>query len=62
MYKGQVGTGTYRALFTRVVYTCLLYTLDAADDTLRVDLGGRRIIKKKMAPLYDQYQHIPAIP
>ena len=26
---------------------CLLYTSDAADDVLRVDLGGRRIIKKK---------------
>ena len=26
---------------------CLLYTSDAADDSLRVDLGGRRIIKKK---------------
>ena len=26
---------------------CLLYTSDAADDLLRVDLGGRRIIKKK---------------
>ena len=26
--------------------TCLLYTSDAADDSLRVDLGGRRIIKK----------------
>ena len=25
--------------------TCLLYTSDAADDSLRVDLGGRRIIK-----------------
>ena len=25
---------------------CLLYTSDAADDSLRVDLGGRRIIKK----------------
>ena len=24
--------------------TCLLYTSDAADDSLRVDLGGRRII------------------
>ena len=23
---------------------CLLYTSDAADDSLRVDLGGRRII------------------
>src|SRR5450756_1618508 len=41
----------------KVVYTpnptlihhcgCLLYTSDAADDLLCVDLGGRRIIKKK---------------
>eukprot|EP00657_Telonema_sp_P-1_P007776 TRINITY_DN27972_c0_g1_i1.p1 TRINITY_DN27972_c0_g1~~TRINITY_DN27972_c0_g1_i1.p1 ORF type:complete len:134 (-),score=36.25 TRINITY_DN27972_c0_g1_i1:72-473(-) len=28
-------------------YTCLLYTSDAADDLLCVDLGGRRIIQKK---------------
>ena len=28
------------------IYNCLLYTSDAADDSLRVDLGGRRIIKK----------------
>ena len=27
--------------------TCLLYTSDAADDLLCVDLGGRRIIKNK---------------
>ena len=26
---------------------CLLYTSDAADDPLCVELGGRRIIKKK---------------
>ena len=26
--------------------SCLLYTSDAADDSLRVDLGGLRIIKK----------------
>src|SRR5665811_1492494 len=31
----------------RLRYTCLLYTSDAADDLTRVDLGGRRIIKKK---------------
>ena len=29
---------------------CLLYTSDAADDLLCVDLGGRRIIKKKKSP------------
>ena len=32
------------------LYTCLLYTSDAADDLLCVDLGGRRIIKKKTEP------------
>eukprot|EP00831_Metopus_contortus_P021955 TRINITY_DN1992_c0_g1_i3.p1 TRINITY_DN1992_c0_g1~~TRINITY_DN1992_c0_g1_i3.p1 ORF type:complete len:108 (-),score=31.76 TRINITY_DN1992_c0_g1_i3:35-358(-) len=29
------------------IKSCLLYTSDAADDTPCVDLGGRRIIKKK---------------
>src|SRR5450756_3134435 len=31
----------------RIERVCLLYTSDAADDLLCVDLGGRRIIKKK---------------
>ena len=40
----------YRA--TRIVQmieakACLLYTSDAADERSSVDLGGRRIIKKK---------------
>src|SRR5665811_2324231 len=46
--------GRYAAVFhpspepaTPMFYTCLLYTSDAADDLTRVDLGGRRIIKKK---------------
>ena len=30
--------------FRTMIGTCLLYTSDAADDSLRVDLGGRRII------------------
>ena len=29
------------------VWICLLYTSDAADERSSVDLGGRRIIKKK---------------
>ena len=29
------------------LYACLLYTSDAADERSSVDLGGRRIIKKK---------------
>eukprot|EP00657_Telonema_sp_P-1_P003220 TRINITY_DN1792_c0_g1_i1.p1 TRINITY_DN1792_c0_g1~~TRINITY_DN1792_c0_g1_i1.p1 ORF type:complete len:260 (+),score=108.28 TRINITY_DN1792_c0_g1_i1:148-927(+) len=35
------------AVFNPNIYICLLYTSDAADDLLCVDLGGRRIIKKK---------------
>ena len=30
-----------------LLYHCLLYTSDAADERSSVDLGGRRIIKKK---------------
>ena len=30
---------------------CLLYTSDAADERSSVDLGGRRIIKKKKRPV-----------
>src|SRR5665811_2597799 len=33
--------------FFSMYLICLLYTSDAADDLTRVDLGGRRIIKKK---------------
>ena len=39
---------TYIDIFVNVLHKyCLLYTSDAADDLLCVDLGGRRIIKKK---------------
>ena len=31
----------------RLLRNCLLYTSDAADERSSVDLGGRRIIKKK---------------
>ena len=34
-------------IHVELLLTCLLYTSDAADDTPCVDLGGRRIIKKK---------------
>ncbi|WDT36819.1 hypothetical protein PVA38_11370 [Streptococcus pneumoniae D39] len=33
-----------------IANTCLLYTSDAADEARSVDLGGRRIIKKKKKP------------
>ena len=34
-------------------HACLLYTSDAADERSSVDLGGRRIIKKKKHNKYD---------
>ena len=34
------------------VKICLLYTSDAADERSSVDLGGRRIIKKKTTKKY----------
>ena len=36
-----------REVPARVLEDCLLYTSDAADERSSVDLGGRRIIKKK---------------
>ena len=42
-----------------VVFTiCLLYTSDAADDLLCVDLGGRRIIKKKNKKYTRSYTYL----
>ena len=44
-------------------YPCLLYTSDAADERSSVDLGGRRIIKKKttrqhyVTPLRHETKH-----
>ncbi|GAB5782956.1 hypothetical protein JMUB7526_28610 [Staphylococcus aureus] len=35
-----------KRIISGVLMSCLLYTSDAADDSLRVDLGGRRIIKR----------------
>ena len=37
----------YGAVLSAIMSTCLLYTSDAADERSSVDLGGRRIIKKK---------------
>ena len=40
------------AASTPNILTCLLYTSDAADERSSVDLGGRRIIKKKKLETY----------
>ena len=44
---GQLGWRARSLVYTSVLHPCLLYTSDAADERSSVDLGGRRIIKKK---------------
>ena len=44
---GQVVDGVENDKVASWFMTCLLYTSDAADERSSVDLGGRRIIKKK---------------
>ena len=51
-YQGSVSLSNKHEEFIRKILkikvpTCLLYTSDAADERSSVDLGGRRIIKKK---------------
>ena len=48
IFEGRPGSGDHQHSRTRVPPSgCLLYTSDAADERSSVDLGGRRIIKKK---------------
>ena len=53
--------GRRNRLWNRLLKACLLYTSDAADDLLCVDLGGRRIIKKKKIKTKKRLKHIPSI-
>ena len=43
--RGVAEVGASKA--SLFIHLCLLYTSDAADERSSVDLGGRRIIKKK---------------
>ena len=53
---GQKGICLVRENQGGSLYTlCLLYTSDAADDLLCVDLGGRRNIQKKKTQHTNQY-------
>ena len=63
------GLARYFWVVTREIvdsWSCLLYTSDAADERSSVDLGGRRIIKKKnqekkntnkIITIYEQARH-----
>ena len=42
-----------------MVLRCLLYTSDAADERSSVDLGGRRIIKKKKKDIIRSDLYVP---
>ena len=51
IHQITVQIGSYENGFSGISFSyrcsCLLYTSDAADERSSVDLGGRRIIKKK---------------
>ena len=47
------GKGVEQRLGGMLVGACLLYTSDAADERSSVDLGGRRIIKKKKEHIHE---------
>ena len=64
-YSATDADGDSLAYAITTPFTCLLYTSDAADERSSVDLGGRRIIKKKnqdTLPRYDIIQHATGAP
>ena len=54
-HRDAVGPEIGDGLSANMLRICLLYTSDAADERSSVDLGGRRIIKKKKI----EDQHAP---
>ena len=46
-FGADIGMEKFFDIKCRYSGLCLLYTSDAADERSSVDLGGRRIIKKK---------------
>ena len=63
-YGSHTGFVNSRMLKSIGANYCLLYTSDAADDLLCVDLGGRRIIKKTNSPanlVFAKFLKLPII-
>ena len=58
MQKALSNGAETMAKLSGISFACLLYTSDAADDLLCVDLGGRRIIKKKKLQMLSQSHNI----
>ena len=54
----EVGDDLAPIILSDYANTCLLYTSDAADERSSVDLGGRRIIKKKKNIRGDKMAHV----
>ena len=50
--------GLKQQIYDMSDHFCLLYTSDAADERSSVDLGGRRIIKKKNKKIHTKKQSI----
>ena len=53
---GEAADSGWQPVYERLAldWICLLYTSDAADERSSVDLGGRRIIKKKNTTYIDR--------
>ena len=47
IFQQRNSIGIVARVISDTIRSCLLYTSDAADERSSVDLGGRRIIKKK---------------
>ena len=52
--SAQLSTSSTDDVLAALPSSCLLYTSDAADERSSVDLGGRRIIKKKTSASCDE--------
>ena len=55
-FAGARFVGGEAVAIDRTARTCLLYTSDAADERSSVDLGGRRVLKKKKNNKYKKKQ------